>query len=91
MTILTTTTTRAAINARLTHSVSRALFHQSILPRMAERGDAWQEGSTWLFSADGVNLWLKYLVWREMQIEAGNLPERSPYNIADMERLQAAE
>lgn len=87
MNILPTAQALERINARLNHPISRALFEQSIRPLMVERGDAQQVGATWLFDGQWIGAWAEYLAWREGQIEAGRLPPKSPYSIADMEAL----
>lgn len=87
MNILTTSTTLQRINARMLHPISRALFEQSIRPLMVARGDAQQVGATWIYDGAWVPAWIDYLAWREAQIEAGKLPPKSPYSVADMEAL----
>lgn len=85
MNIITTAQALEAINKRLRRPITRQAFHRSIVPLMIERQDAQAMGNMIIIDGEWLPAWASYIADRQRRIDAGELPAKSPYSIADME------
>lgn len=72
-------------------SLSRSTFEQSILPVMADNGDAVKighgRGGKWAIDGSTLWQWSLYIETRARLIVAGKWSAKRPYSLADMEDI----
>lgn len=65
--------------------VSRQAFHQSLLPLLAQRGEARQFGRQWAIDGKDFWMWEIYATTRKNLIEAGIWIARRPWSVDDLD------
>lgn len=71
--------------------ISRQAFHQSLLPLLAEEGDAQKVGSNWIIDGSMFWQWEDYAAVRRRLIEKGEWIARRPWSRADYLRITSGQ
>jgi beta-lactamase class D len=86
MNILSTAEALEALNKRLQRPMSRALFHQSVVPALLSSGYAKSLGTATAIDGEAWSgWWVGYIALREQKIAAGEWLSNRPYSAEDAE------
>jgi hypothetical protein len=67
--------------------LSRSAFHNSVLPLLAKRQDAYRIGNQWVIDPKDWWMWTTYAEGRAKLISDGRWIARRPWSVEDMEAI----